>query len=116
MPRFVILEHDHPHLHWDFMLEAGGALRTWRLEAPPEPGRTIRAEPLGDHRTVYLDYEGPVGGNRGRVRRWDAGTYTGDVGQAEHVTVRLQGARCRGTAELRRGSADDWSFVFRGAG
>ena len=35
MPRFVILEHDHPVVHWDLMLEAGEALRTWRLAAPP---------------------------------------------------------------------------------
>ena len=27
MPRYVILEHDHPVLHWDLMLEAGGVLQ-----------------------------------------------------------------------------------------
>ena len=26
MPRFVILEHDHPEVHWDLMLEAGASL------------------------------------------------------------------------------------------
>ena len=35
MPRFVILEHDYPELHWDLMLETAGALRTWRLLRPP---------------------------------------------------------------------------------
>ena len=34
MPRFVILEHDHPSLHWDFILEVGEVLWTWRLSAP----------------------------------------------------------------------------------
>src|SRR5205807_395991 len=43
MPRFVILEHDHPELHWDLMLEAGPVLRTWRLAAPPQPGRAVAA-------------------------------------------------------------------------
>ena len=28
VPRFVILEHDYPELHWDFMLEAGAVLKT----------------------------------------------------------------------------------------
>ena len=64
MPRFVILEHDHPVLHWDLMLEAGDVLQTWRLANPPTPGCAIDATALPDHRLTYLDYEGPVSGNR----------------------------------------------------
>jgi hypothetical protein len=80
MPRFVVLRHvtppghDRP-THGDFMLECGGALRTWALAEPPSPGRTIAAEELPDHRLAYLDYEGEVSGGRGSVTRWDAGTY-----------------------------------------
>ena len=74
MPRYVILEHDHPHRHWDLMLESGDVLRTWRLAEPPQPGRAVAAEPIGDHRRAYLDYEGPIRGNRGRVKRWDGGS------------------------------------------
>lgn len=112
MPRYVILEHDHPFLHWDFMLEAGAVLRTWRLEAPPEPGRVIRAEALADHRLHYLDYEGPVSGDRGTVKRWDAGNYSVEM-SAGCVIVQLEGKRCQGTAVLQ-GDADKWSFVFHG--
>jgi surface antigen len=99
MPRYVILEHDHPHLHWDFMIEAGGVLRTWRLAEPPAPGRAVAAEPLPDHRLVYLDYEGPVSGGRGCVKRWDAGSceWREDGGG---VIVRLSGGRVTGTARL----------------
>src|SRR5204862_462785 len=75
MPRFVILEHDHPERHWDFMLEAGPVLRTWRLaKAPDATGIRIAAQPLGDHRALYLDYEGPLSGARGTVTRWDGAT------------------------------------------
>ena len=63
--RFTILEHDHPHLHWDLLLDAGDALRTWRLLSPPACLQWIAAEQLPDHRRLYLDYEGPVSGNRG---------------------------------------------------
>ena len=62
MPRFAVLEHDHPFLHWDFLLETGDALRTWRLHAPPDAEGTIAAEELPDHRLEYLDYEGRVSG------------------------------------------------------
>ena len=69
MPRYVILDHDHPSRHWDFMLESGGVLRTWRLLAEPTAGGPIAAEPLGDHRIAYLDYEGPLSGDRGGSSR-----------------------------------------------
>src|ERR1700704_4821039 len=93
MPRFVILEHDHPVLHWDLMLEAGTALRTWRLaRAPSAPGEVIDALALPDHRLFYLDYEGPVSGGRGVVKRWDAGEYEPmPLSAAEELCVRLHG-------------------------
>ncbi len=54
MPRFVILEHDHPRLHWDLLLEDGDHLRGWRLAEPPRTGGTIAAEAMPDHRVFYL--------------------------------------------------------------
>jgi hypothetical protein len=112
MPRYVILEHDHPELHWDLMLEAGEVLRTWRLAAPPRAGGTVRAEPSFDHRRLYLDYEGPVSGDRGSVTAWDRGTYVAFAEEPEHVAVRLSGTRLRGTATLRRGDTGEWELGF----
>jgi hypothetical protein len=73
--RFVILEHDHPFLHWDLLLEFGDVLRSWRLRTPVVTQQWIHAESLPDHRCVYLDYEGPVSGNRGYVKRCYAGRF-----------------------------------------
>ena len=114
MPRFVILEHDHPHLHWDLMLEAGAVLRTWRLAATPRPGVAIRAESLGDHRKLYLDYEGPVSRNRGQVKRWDAGVFTTLEDHLERIAIRLQGARCSGNAILECNVSGEWTFTWEG--
>ena len=99
MPRFVILEHDHPVLHWDLMLETGDMLKTWRLPAPP-PVDGALAEPIGDHRRMYLDYEGPVSGNRGMVKRWDAGEYEMRIQTEASWTVRLNGGRWHGDLTL----------------
>ncbi|MFQ5731082.1 MAG: DNA polymerase ligase N-terminal domain-containing protein [Planctomycetaceae bacterium] len=129
MPRFVVLEHDHPFLHWDFLLEAGKTLRTWRLHARPDAGGVIAAEPLPDHRPVYLDYEGPVSGGRGEVKRWDAGEFAWTEGTSDQCTVTLTGRKLAGQACLRRvGTAHhstpsprwvegrsppcNWEFVF----
>lgn len=114
MPRFVILEHDHPHLHWDLMLEVGSALRTWRLPRAPHAGDCLAAEPLGDHRLLYLDYEGPVGGGRGVVRRWDGGTYEqiegGEIGR-ERVILQMAGQKVQGRLEMFPG---EHSAIFIG--
>lgn len=109
MPRFVILEHDHPFPHLDFMIECGDTLRTWRLLAPPAPGETITAEAIGDHRKDYLDYEGPVSGGRGRVKRWDAGHFSVESESAGEMRLKLSGDRVNGTVELRRVPGGAWN-------
>jgi hypothetical protein len=71
--------------HWDLMLELdSGELLTWRL-----PGRPLSdllsdklpfmAVQLPNHRIAYLDYQGPVSGNRGRVERVASGFYRCNV-------------------------------------
>lgn len=95
--RFVILIHDHPQLHWDFMLEADGVLKTWRLAEEPGSGRTVPAELLPDHRIEYLDYEGPVSGDRGTVHQFDAGTFT-RLDNPSKTAVRLAGKKLNGFA------------------
>src|SRR6476619_3548611 len=102
MPRFVVLTHDHPILHWDFMLEWEGVLKTWRLAQPPDAGAPIEAERVADHRLAYLDFEGPIGGGRGHVTRWDAGDYEDLDATSTRYRFRLSGARLRGPAQLTR--------------
>lgn len=110
MARFVVLEHDWPHLHWDLFLETGAVLTGWRLARPPEGGGPIPAERTADHRLAYLDYEGPVSGGRGRVQRWDAGTYAAATADAAW-TIDFQGVRLRGRFVLRRIEGATWVFA-----
>src|SRR5579875_3038567 len=112
MARFIILEHDHPVLHWDFMLEAGEALQTWRLNEPPRPRTTVEAARIFDHRLFYLDYEGPVRGDRGRVTRWDGGTFAWETREERRVVVRLVGQRLRGVMRLEGEGGDVWRAWF----
>jgi hypothetical protein len=113
MPRFVILRHDSPRgEHFDFMLEAGGVLKTWALPHAPEAGVEMDCEALADHRLVYLDYEGPLSGGRGAVTRWDCGTYTIENQGDQEWAVMLAGGKLAGRAMLRC-SADNpqrWRF------
>ena len=112
MPKFVVLTHDHPFLHWDFMLEEGPALKTWRLHQPPDSLGKIAAEPLADHRLDYLDYEGPLSDDRGVVARWDRGDYETIDSTSTRTAVRLQGEKLTGSfvIEIDDSAADRWVF------
>ena len=77
MLRYVIHHHTGGgDAHFDLMFETtpGSALATWRsAEWPVTAASTVT--PIADHRLAYLDYEGPVSGNRGSVRRVAQGSH-----------------------------------------
>jgi hypothetical protein len=113
VPRFVILRHQSPHgEHFDFMLEAGGMLKTWALPRPPGLGAEMDCEALADHRIEYLDYEGPISGERGAVTQWDRGTYTLQRRDDTQWTLQLTGQILTGQATFLRLTAnhDRWRF------
>jgi len=131
MPRFVLLRHECPRgyekpSHWDFMLEAGEALLTWELRELPDswqdqadncdaPGKKqVKATRLADHRLVYLDYEGPLSGNRGTVLRVETGNFVFLTHEAEKVEVHLQGRRINaGVTLFVEHSPNDWQLVAK---
>lgn len=109
--RFVILEHEYRGIHWDFMLEWGTTLRTWALSQPPVREGEILARSLSDHRLEYLDYEGPVSNDRGKVKRWDQGTFQLIIENENRVVVRLQGTKLLGEAMFfLRKAPREWYF------
>ena len=111
--QFVVLlhstdgsSHDRP-THWDFMIELTGAdsqsaLRTWALESEPQAGVLIQATELPPHRLEFLDYEGPVSGDRGSVKRVDRGHYRILEDSQRELRLQLAGVTIRGTATLQR--------------
>jgi hypothetical protein len=68
--RYAVLWHDgiaHPHYDLLFETAPGSPLASWRCDSwPPEGGELTALPP---HRRRYLTYEGPIEGDRGRVRR-----------------------------------------------
>ncbi len=117
--RFVVLRHEgtpayKPGVHWDLMFERGLALQTWALAELPTVDRQIDAEQLPDHRLAYLDYEGPISGDRGNVTRFDAGRFQLLSDSGEQFQATLYGEKLIGRISLRRGETtiSSWRCEF----
>ncbi len=114
--RFVIQIHSgFGPIHYDLMLESRETLATWKLSealvALAQQGE-IPARKLPDHRTAYLDYEGPVSGNRGQVNIYDKGTYALLDQTNSQWEVQLNGEKVSGrfVLELKDAAEGIWSF------
>lgn len=92
MPRFTISHHtgSKDGDHYDLMLEHGDGLRTWRLVNTAFQSFQV-ARQIKDHRKSYLDFEGEISGERGRVKIWDTGSYSIDDWKDDRIQVALVG-------------------------
>ncbi len=105
--RFAILRHEGvPGPHFDLLVDVDGValLATWRCDAWPITAPLILLR-QSDHRRIYLDYEGPISGNRGQVRRVDGGPCCVAELSADHWQVARAGAM---TLDLVRLDGDRW--------
>jgi hypothetical protein len=111
MPRFVVLLHETPangarRTHFDLMLENGATLLTWALHDLPTTGIAAAAERLAEHRSAYLDYEGPLSGDRGSVRRVDSGDFDWIEHRPARYVTRIRGKFLCGQLTIEETDSD----------
>jgi DNA ligase D-like protein (predicted 3'-phosphoesterase) len=125
-PRFVIHKHAARSLHYDFRLEAGGALASWAVPRGPstDPRERRLAMRVEDHSLEYGDFEGtiPEGSyGAGAVIVWDSGTYRNlneDVPIERaladgHVAIWLEGKKLQGGWTLQQIGGRRWLLIKR---
>jgi bifunctional non-homologous end joining protein LigD len=111
--KFVIQQHSSGlDVHWDFMLEIGDILQTYRLDKAPQellqtPANAVK---IFDHPLKFLTYEGPVNKGRGSVRIADSGTYEILSQSADRLELDLNGKILKGKFTLSHIEGDNWQF------
>ena len=80
--------------HYDLMLSPPGDGQLWTWAIPINPVHQplpleCKAERLPNHRRIYLDYQGPISGNRGHVQQAALGTFEVVIWSEQQVDVRL---------------------------
>ena len=110
--RYVILRHvDHEGTHYDLMIENGGVLWTWKFSECPSAFGPQQSRRINDHRPIYLDYEGPVSGNRGTVTRVDGGNCFVEQESPAGYLFRFAGTTLTGRFSLTSAGTDQsWAF------
>jgi bifunctional non-homologous end joining protein LigD len=124
--QFCVQRHHATHLHYDFRLEVGGALKSWAVPKGPtlDPAIKRLAMMVEDHPLEYGSFEGVIPkGNygAGSVMLWDHGTYEllGDASAEDQLTrgdfkFRLAGEKISGEFAIvrtKRGKGNEWLLI-----
>ncbi|HEX8523372.1 MAG TPA: hypothetical protein VF669_14050 [Tepidisphaeraceae bacterium] len=89
--RYVVLRHegvDDPHFDLMFEIAPGSRLESWRASDWPVSTKT-QLQPIPSHRPAYLDFEGPISGNRGSVTRVAFGRHRILHNEPQRLVVQL---------------------------
>ncbi len=124
--QFCVQRHHATHLHYDFRLEVGGALKSWAVPKGPtlDPAVKRLAMMVEDHPLEYGKFEGVIPqGNygAGSVMLWDRGIYEllGDASAEEQLKrgdfkFRLHGEKLSGEFAIvrtKRGKGNEWLLI-----
>ena len=112
--RFVIHKHTRgKDVHWDFMLQLGETLQTYRLDKAPEEvmHQTANAVKIFNHPLKFLTYQGPANKGKGNVQLIEAGTYQIIHQKHNRIELNLSGQILRGKFTLIHIKNDNWQFA-----
>jgi bifunctional non-homologous end joining protein LigD len=126
--RFVVHQHQSRRPHYDFRLEAAGALASWAVPKGPslDPAARRLAIHVEDHPFAYRTFEGVIPEGEygaGAVTIWDHGTYrlaegSNPASEIRHgkIVFELHGKKLRGLFTLvkmhgARYGGDAWLLI-----
>jgi bifunctional non-homologous end joining protein LigD len=100
-------------VHYDLMLEQEDVLKTWRLNSVNFSQQLVIRESF-DHRKIYLDFEGVLSKNRGKIEIWDKGEYKTKAKTQKEWVVEFKGSKINGKFMLKRLKEREWIMLVLG--
>ena len=113
LKRFVIQKHvRQTDVHWDFMIEQGQSLQTWRIDTAPDKitHNAVNAQKIADHPLRFLTYEGPVNERKAAVQIADSGTYRIIEKDKSNITLEMDGKILKGKFSLKHTNGNQWKL------
>lgn len=110
-------------VHHDWLIEdptlthpRANDARLWtaRVAPPPVQWATLRRfdlKPIPPHRRIYLDYQGPVSGNRGYVQRLAKGKCFAKLWSEQRIVMTLACDTVKLDLTLTRQTSERWIAV-----
>ena len=108
--------------HYDWMLQTPASVkdlnaRLWtaRVNLPSwcwSNQSPWDLEMIGEHRSAYLTYEGPLTGGRGTVRRVDSGWVEPHLWSPDRIVFDMGMTHCCGRIQLERRDESHWQAMM----
>ena len=118
VPTALLLHTTRHGQHHDWLLgdpdrRGDPAARLWTARVDPPSGdwaglQQFTLTRLPPHRSIYLRYQGPISGNRGEVRRVDAGYALVLLWRAERIILAVRMSHFTGRIALVPLAGDQW--------
>ena len=71
------------------MFESGESLRTYVVDVIPDDEQYVETVRIGDHRSAWLNIEGPLTRDRGHATRIASGAWSGEFADNETQAIQL---------------------------
>ena len=98
--------------HYDFLIKKNDILQCWQFSsiANIEIGELIFCKKIFDHRLKYLNYQGPISNNRGKVQIIQNGFLEIIIQEDNLVRFRIDSELLNGNFEIRKIQSEAWEF------
>jgi hypothetical protein len=94
------------------MIDQGNTLATWSFPSHPKNGSPfpLEGKKIQDHRSQYLEYEGPISKGRGRIEKVDQGPLQILQSSPKNWILEFQGHDLSGIYVLERQKDSSWKL------
>jgi len=110
--KYVIHHHFTSLEHFDLMFEKDDYLETWQIDLKNFNlflnGETVKTLLIKNHSKRYLFYQGQLSSGKGKIVRYDSGSYQERLRDQKKIIYELEGFKLKGTLNIKPNNGLSW--------